>query len=375
MTHTTHVIVETGTALRGHPAGVRDFLPDVRRVFDPIATFAAALTEATDDLGVSAVAWVAVRAGRDEVVIDHVRGELTEGLHRLAVRAGQGLTGSVFASTRLAYVNDYTGAASITHHFDSVITSEGICRVVAAPVVTSETIDAVLAVGRRDEGRFGDRELNRIEGAARRLSTALDVARASRRHARAAALAERRRICEDLHDGVGARLFTISSRVDGLAQRVGDEEVEALQHEVAQLQQLVRSLMSSWHLDVSDDLHAEVQAMVDDFSVRCAVRATCVALGHIPHLDEWRRTAIVRLVGVALANVERHAEATLVTVTLAAVPGRVSVAIANDGPLPGRIVPKIGLTSARDRFVRLGGDLVTLTDDNEGFVVRAWFGW
>ncbi|HKU10166.1 MAG TPA: GAF domain-containing protein [Sinomonas sp.] len=351
-------------------------LLDIRTVFDPESAIALTLRDAIGPEGPqSTVVWVALRDPGSGLVVEHVLGQRTPELEQLGVAAGQGLTGRVFERATIHWVDEYAGSESITHEFDGIIEAERVQRMIAAPLRVGDSVLGVLSVGRRDRGSFGDDALMRVEQLARRASLALEIARRTREGAAAAALAERRRVSEELHDGVGALLFSLGSRAERLQRRVYQSEmaaeVDALQRELGEVSGLVRSIVAQWHATASSDLQAEIQGIVEDFERRSGIRATAVSIGSIPRLDSARITAVSRFVGVALANVERHSTARAATVTLASLPNQLSVAVSNDGPPPSEVVPGIGLGGAEERIARLGGELMAFTDEDEGFTVRA----
>lgn len=357
-----------------------EVLLDVRAVFDPRSTIASALHSAVDDVRHgSAVAWVALPDPAGGLMIEDVLGERTEALGGLAVASGQGVTGRVFAQREIHWVNEYPGAGSITHDFDLIIEAERIRRMIAAPL-TVDTVDlGVLSIGRRDDGEFGDVAVARVEALAKMVSTALGVQRASRTQAAAAAVAERRRIGEELHDGVSSMLFAMISRTDRLSRHVGPDlshEIDDLQAQLTEVSSMVRMIVEQWHAAGSDDVLAEVKGIAQNFEHRSGIETTTVFLGSIPPVDNERMQAVSRFVGVALANVERHSQARRVTVTVSSLPGSVSIAIANDGPAPQGVVPGVGLNGAASRVERLGGQFTRIVeDDGAGFTVRAQIPW
>lgn len=364
-----------------HSDPLLDTLLDVRTVFDSGSTLVGTLQRALDDVGrQSAVAWVALPEPDGSLVIEHVLGHRTDGLHGLDIAEGQGLTGRVFSRAEVHWVDQYAAADSITHEFDTIVEAERVTRMIAAPLGAVHDVFGVLTVGRRDPGQFADATIAEVEALARRATWALQIARSTRDLARAAALAERRRISEELHDGVGALLFSLSSRAERLGRHAADaevaDEIATVQAELGEVGQMVRSLVEQWHATASTDLQAEVQGIVEDFEARSDIRAVAVFLGAVPTLDAARRQAVTRLVGVALSNVERHAEARGASVTVTGTPTELTVAITNDGPTPAgtprRVEPGVGLGGAHERITRLGGTLTYFhEDDGTGFTVRA----
>ncbi|WP_258564047.1 GAF domain-containing sensor histidine kinase [Streptomyces himalayensis] len=352
-------------------------LLDIRTVFDPRSVLTLTLRDVLETDGrQSAVSWVALPDPNGGLVIEHVLGQRTSQLRRLGIGAGQGLTGRVFEQPSIHWVEEYAKSASITHEFDHIIEAERVRRMIAAPLSTEGQVLGVLSVGRRDAGPFNDRTIAHVEQLAQRASFALGIAKKSRDNAAAAALAERRRISEEIHDGVSALLFSISSRTEKAHRRAADQELaqelETLQHEIAEVSGMVQELISGWHASATTDLRAEVQGVVDDFQHRTGIETVAVFLGAVPVLDTARVEAVTRFVAVTLANVERHSTARRASVTLAALPSRLAVAVSNDGPAPSQVRPGIGLTGVEARITCLGGDVSVVDDETgEGFTIRA----
>lgn len=357
---------------------VLDALLDIRTVFDPRSAQTLMLRQVAEAEGLqTAVSWVALPDPAGGLVIEHVLGQRTSELESLDIRPGQGLTGHVFAQSFIHWVEEYTEAASITHEFDHIIEAERVRRMIAAPLSIEEEVLGVLTVGLRDAGPFADRTIAHIKQLAERASLALGIARRSRDDAEAAALAERRRISEEIHDSVSALLFSISARTEKVHRRAADlelaRELETLQHEVAVVSGMVQDLIHGWHASATTDLRAEIQGTVDDFRRRTGIDAIAVFLGGLPALDAARVEAVARFVAVTLANVERHSSATRVSVTAAALPTQLTVVVSNNGLAPSRVQPGIGLTSAEARIARLGGSVSIVDEDaTEGFTIRAW---
>ena len=352
-------------------------LLDLHTVFDPESTIMTTLRNALGGESVpDAVAWVALPTPTQGLLVQQVLGHRTDGLVRLKVGVGRGLTGRVFERGTIHWVERYFDATSITHDFDEIIQSERVLRMVAAPLRVGDNVLGVLTIGRRDRGQFADELVTRVETLAQSAALALGIAQRSRAAAEAAAVAERQRLSEEIHDGLSALLFSMASRSDALqrsfTERALATELETLQHEIFEAGTLVRSLVAQWHDSASGDLGAEVHQMAAEFEERTGTQAVAVVLGSVPQLDGPRTKSLIRFVSVALANIERHAAASRATVTVASLPTQISVVVSNDGPTPAEVLPGVGLRSVGQSLERLGGSLSTVSDlDEGGFTVRA----
>ncbi|MGW0840639.1 LuxR C-terminal-related transcriptional regulator [Streptomyces sp. NPDC002787] len=102
-------------------------------------------------------------------------GVRTAALRGLTVRAEAGLGGRVLTTGRSARVTDYRSARSITHDYDRPVLAEGIRSVVAVPVVVSGAVRAVLYGASRGPAPLGDRAVDAIADASRRLAAELVI--------------------------------------------------------------------------------------------------------------------------------------------------------------------------------------------------------
>jgi signal transduction histidine kinase len=326
------------------------------------------------------LAWVADPVDDGALRIGPVYGTRTEVLSGLIIPSGWGLTGKAFASGDLHAVDDYFAAASITHHFDVYIEAEGVKRLVATPVVVDGSVVAVLAGGSRSAGSFGDVGLDRFEAAARCTSTALRVAARSRQLAQAAVQEDRNRVAAALHDNVGALLFAIQASVRELAGALTDNEpllaqaesIEASATEAAASLRASLSMMQVARPQVA--LEAELHGDVQAFEQRSGVSASLFLLNaDALKLDGVRAELMAGAGREALLNVEKHARAGSVVITVARRDGTVILTVTDDGygkvGEPGK--GGFGLAELRRRFARLGGTVDLSHPDDGGTVFRA----
>ncbi|WP_216917673.1 helix-turn-helix transcriptional regulator [Nocardia noduli] len=133
----------------------------------------------------SEIRWVATKAGvpvvfggevhEDTLLLTEFVGTVTNGLRGLPVLRTSGLGGRVMDMRRPASVTDYRSAASITHHYDGPVSGEGIRSVLAVPVVVDNRSRAVLYAATRGDTPLGDRTVDLMVAAGRRLTTEITV--------------------------------------------------------------------------------------------------------------------------------------------------------------------------------------------------------
>jgi len=109
------------------------------------------------------------------LVISELLGTRTAGLRGLTVPAGSGLGGRVVADRRPRLIGDYASERTITHQFDQPVLAEGIRSIVAVPIVVAGAARAVLYAAVRDRQPLGNRAIDVIMHAGRRLTTELSV--------------------------------------------------------------------------------------------------------------------------------------------------------------------------------------------------------
>jgi two-component system, NarL family, sensor histidine kinase UhpB len=216
-------------------------------------------------------------------------------------------------------------------------------------------------------------EINRLSGSFTRLLDRIeDERRRSGQLAMRAQEEERRRLARDLHDEVNQALTAILLRLEALAQDTPPERMP----EVAELKRLVNQAMEELltlarHLRPSalDDhgLVPAVEAQLKRFSARTGIEVRMSTEGDPNELPEVMQTAIFRVAQEALANVARHAGATVVEVELAEEDGRAELRVRDDGagfdpgaiPRAGSEGPGagLGLGGMAERARLVGGEL------------------
>jgi signal transduction histidine kinase len=329
--------------------------------------------------GGSEVAWIARPDETDVLTLEQVIGDRTGVLRALRVPPEAGLTGKVYRSGRAEWVDDYAGSQAITHEFDRHMAAEQVRRVLAVPVIWDGQSLGVLAVAPRTEGTFGDRDAERASAVAAHAALALSVADRARLAREVAVHEERRRLAAELHDSVGALLFAIGSGVADLAASARTDpqlrgQLDRLQRQAADattaLRESLRTLRSS---PAALALGVALRADCEAFSGRTGLPAELVILDEDPpELPPSRSEALLAAVREALLNVEKHAGASAVTVSVGRSGAGLAVAVHDDGVgLGPDHEPGLGLTTTAEALARLGGSLQVSSDPDGGTAWRA----
>lgn len=319
----------------------------------------------------------------DLLVLRRLAGNVSPALQDLHVPSGFGIGGKALALGRPCSVTDYVVAPTITHDFDRPVMVEGLRSLLTVPVSDGTTTYGVLYACSRDVVEFGDIAIGRLEAVARIAAAQLAAAAQARRNQEVAAQAERQRMSVELHDSLGAMLFTIAAHMHAVRADYPDGDplaarLEALENQIGEAGRALRECIREMHT-VADGrlLPVAVHHDCEALRRRTGLAVTCLDLGTVPDLDPDRHDALVAFTREALLNVEKHAAASNVVVTVAAHDGAVQVTVVDDGLGIGAAPTSaassgLGLAACADRLGRVGGGLAVRGNDDRGVTVRGW---
>ena len=318
----------------------------------------------------------------DGQMVLHLPVNLSDAVEGLAAPCAASLGGRVYSTGRPVWISDYRTADKITPRFRSAAEAEGLRAVIGVPIVHEGKVLGVLYGGNREHTNFADRTTSALEAVAARMATAHVVADRARHTAEVAVHEERRRLAVHLHDTVGAMLFTLHASI----QRLGDEpqldaEVRArlcsLEQQAAEASAALRGSMRILHAPPEQvALGVALREHCRAFADRTGVNARLITLSELPALSPAGLSALAYTAQEALLNVEKHAQARSVVVTVVATRGGVAVTVTDDGVglVSGAVQPcGLGLASITQRVTRIGGTVgIEPTEDEIGVTVRAW---
>lgn len=173
---------------------------------------------------------------------------------------------------------------------------------------------------------------------------------------------ERKRIVGALHDDIGQPLYRLLYGLEGARAKL--ERGEAVVGELDRLSRLVRDIdgtlrseLRILHQEAADDvglsvaLHDLAETTEREAGLRVSVDSD---LEEEP--DEVVRTALYRAAKEAITNVRKHADATAIDVEVTGDAGRWCLTVTDDGT-GFSAEPGLGLSTMRERFQALGGDV------------------
>lgn len=334
------------------------------------------------------VACLAVREKPGLLVMRGVSGGRTEELQRLHIPAGAGIGGKVLLVHEPVVVTDYAHDPNITRDFvDVVAYAEGIGGMAGVPVRYGGEILGVLYTAIRSSGSIEGRLLSRQSEFARNLAPHLARALEVSRLRRETAEAERYRVATQLHDELGQTLFQIglsTKRTKELARRVAPdllhqlEEIEARASLASSyLRECLRALSPT---TPQNALVALINVDVENFSERSGIPAQLIELGEPMPVSSTVAGALLAVLREGLLNVERHAQASNVVVTLHFEESQLGIIIQDDGRglEPGFVIPMFpqgtsgwGLATLQQRVEALGGQICLMPNEDGGATLMA----
>ena len=231
--------------------------------------------------------------------------------------------------------------------------------------------DVVLLLGIQAEAR---RTLSDL----RRANTTLEGLREV--EADRAALEERARVSRELHDGLAQDLWLAKLKVGRLStMSLEPPEARVLAGELggvidaglADARQAVMALRIE-RQSPDGSLQDLLRRYIDDFAERFGLHVEFEADDQLPHLAHRTEVEVLRIAQEALANVRRHADATLVRVSLHAFDGQVALTVRDNGMGfdPSTVSDSgFGLASMRERAAIALGRLAITSRPGDGTTV------
>lgn len=203
---------------------------------------------------------------------------------------------------------------------------------------------------------------------------------------------ERKRISRELHDVVAQTLTGINLRLAALRSR-NASNARDLNREIANTQRLVEESVDIVHRfardlrpTVLDDLGLipALRSYLEGFVDRTGVRVNFAASAEVESLSTNRRIVLYRVAQEALTNVARHAQASLVDVTIRLQDGFIVMEIHDNGtgfkvdeltPRGPRSNGRLGILGMRERVEMAGGTFSVISAPGQQTTVQVELPW
>jgi two-component system sensor histidine kinase DegS len=242
-------------------------------------------------------------------------------------------------------------------------------------LVRSETAQKALKKSEQHYGQLLERSRHMQEHS-RRLSREILSAQEE----------ERKKISRELHDAIGQALTAINIKLATLRKKA-THKTTGLATEIASTQRLVERSMNTVHRfarelrpPMLDDqgLIPALDFYINDFTKRTRIPVVLTAVVAVEQLGSDKRTVLYRVTQEALTNVVKHAEASLVEVSIQKLQGVVRMEIHDNGKsfqvqrvLDAKRIRRLGLLGMRERVEMVGGSFSVESAPAKGTTIRA----
>lgn len=175
---------------------------------------------------------------------------------------------------------------------------------------------------------------------------------------------ERRAIARELHDEMGQSLSAMKALAVSLRGATAGPQVRGIADALVSLCDhlfpVVRGMMQRLRPPMLEELglKASLEDLLDGWRGRCPDSRWHLECDEaVDTLPDAVQINLFRIVQEALSNVVKHAGAPSVAVELRVEPGRIALAVADDGAgfTPGQAAPGLGIGGMRERVHGLGG--------------------
>ncbi|MBN1191903.1 MAG: sensor histidine kinase [Dehalococcoidales bacterium] len=237
------------------------------------------------------------------------------------------------------------------------------------PALVMLVVNFEFELRRKDKMQYLEREKERREY----LSKILDAQEK-----------ERHRLAQELHDQSVQTLLAVASYAESI--ELSDENIDEIKKKAAFIKEKTRSTVNDLR-QISVDLRPSV---LDDMGLISALKwltSHIIRNSHIrihtsikglkPELSQYIEVNVFRIVQEALYNIERHAKASDVFITLDACTKSLTILIRDNGCgfiVPGKMANlvtegKLGIIGMRERVRCLGGTFVIQSKPREGTMI------
>ncbi len=273
-----------------------------------------------------------------------------------------------------------SGTPLITESFRRPIqafTDFGQRPAIVMPLRANGSVLGVIAVARNENQRpFDDSYLDLVSDFARHAAMALTLSNARERQYELDVLADRERIAHDLHDHVIQRLFAAGMDLQGTIARSRSPEVVArLARTVDDLQGTINDIRNTiFRLQAHDagatTFRARVERIVADLSDNRNLSVELSISGPLSVVSADLAGHTEAVITEAISNCVRHADASRLTVRLAAADNLTVEVIDNGCGIPPDNDRRSGLSNIKQRAEQLGGTCEFITPPGGGTHLR-----
>jgi PAS domain S-box-containing protein len=249
-----------------------------------------------------------------------------------------------------------------------------------SPIIVDDTVIGFLCVFNSKKEFFTPLHAQQLITFANQAGIAIHNARLYEQAQSAAVLRERQRMAQELHDAVNQDLFAASAFADLLPRAIAQKPHAVAQY-AERISELIRGAVDQMRM-ILIELHPDrltttgldtlLQQLCDVFSRQTGVPVHFTANTRII-LDEQAQIAVYRIAQEALHNINRHAHATRVKVTLCHTSSYLTLVIQDNGcgfDQDAIMEVQFGVRGMRERAKSINADLQIKSKSGFGTRIR-----
>jgi signal transduction histidine kinase len=326
------------------------------------------------EMGEADVAFMLLRAS-DEGLELHVASGVTIGVIGTRLPVTETLARIVVQTGEPVVVEDFIQDSRVARDVRMPAGWPELGPAILVPLKTADRVEGVLVLGwaRDNAAPFYDVDVRQPQRFAIQAGLALQIARAQGDRARLALFEDRDRIGRDLHDLVIQRLFAIGLSLESTTQLLEPDVAQRVAAAVddidATIKDIRRSIFALSADPAASDLRRDLTEVIRRVTPSLGCTPTLATEGPlnsavVPEVAEH----LLAVLGEALTNIARHAQASHVVVTLS-VADEVALKVRDDGIGMSGGERRSGLRNMQDRALELGGHLTVTSGPDAGTTI------
>jgi signal transduction histidine kinase len=329
------------------------------------------------------LAAIAIYDGKDSLIIGAAEGTSAD-LVGITLPRGSGLGWRALERSMPATTGNCAADADHLDDLVEAIVSDDIRGLAAVPIEFGGNWLGVMYAGMRSR-RVSPRTTLLMSEFGASLAPLIVTAARAERAGRLAVEEERQRIAQQLHDTAGQILFKISMSAQELQQAPAAADPELvcksareIEADAAEASGYLREAMHNL-MPTAEALPVTIRRDVATFSARTGIATEVVTLGSPARAKPEIETVLLSVVREALHNIEKHARANAVVVSVAYQAQEVVLAVEDDGKglpadfelnlVPGRRAD-LGIPGLMQKVDGVAGTLRLGENDDGGTSVR-----
>jgi signal transduction histidine kinase len=258
------------------------------------------------------------------------------------------------------------------------LAQEGLAFGISVPFVAQGKLLGAMVLGSRTERFMDPEELSLLASIGQEVSMAVNNARLYDRAQQMAALEERNRLAQELHDSVTQSLYSLTLYAEVAARMLEAGNRKKATDQLRELGDAAREALQEMRLLIFElkpldlqkaELAEAIRSRLDAVESRVGLKTDLRVTGEA-RIDDALKLQLYHVAREALNNVLKHACARHVSVVLTLSPDEAALEVNDDGkgfdPESGRASGGLGLAGMTERARRVGGKLTVQSCPGQG---------